>query len=201
MRPLSVNKLNIVISRLYSGQTTCQISSSTCFSIGTISKLILSIALTSPSPLVVILSDSPQPMSIMQSTLLPLGRLKQQYNSQKHSNLSLTNLSFPRQHADTSGELVWRQWWRRKSPFCHKSIQQLKKLSQCLNTFSYIINIVGNRLHDIMSIFLRQLVHNTYKLSQIIHNLMRILLHCWWFKIVVHWDRFFAFNFSVFFVL
>ena len=39
MRPLSVDKLNIVISRLYSGQTTCQISSSTGFSIGTISKI------------------------------------------------------------------------------------------------------------------------------------------------------------------
>ena len=39
MRPLSVDKLNIVIYRLYSGQTTCQISSSTGFSIGTISKI------------------------------------------------------------------------------------------------------------------------------------------------------------------
>ena len=39
MRPLSVDKLNIVISRLHSGQTTCQISSSTGFSIGTISKI------------------------------------------------------------------------------------------------------------------------------------------------------------------
>ena len=37
MRPLSVDKLNIVISRLHSGQTTCQISSSTGFSIGNIS--------------------------------------------------------------------------------------------------------------------------------------------------------------------
>ena len=35
----SLCKLNIVISRLYSGQTTCQISSSTGFSIGTISKI------------------------------------------------------------------------------------------------------------------------------------------------------------------
>ena len=35
MRPLSIDKLNIVIS----GQTTCQISSSTSFSIGTISKI------------------------------------------------------------------------------------------------------------------------------------------------------------------
>ena len=39
MRPLSVDKLNIVISRLHSGQTTCQISSSTGFSISTISKI------------------------------------------------------------------------------------------------------------------------------------------------------------------
>ena len=39
MRPLSVNKLNIVISRLHYGQTTCQISSSTGFTIGTISKI------------------------------------------------------------------------------------------------------------------------------------------------------------------
>ena len=39
MGPLSVDKLNIVISRLHSGQTTCQISSSTDFSIGTISKI------------------------------------------------------------------------------------------------------------------------------------------------------------------
>ena len=39
MRPLSVDKLNIVISRLHSGQTTCQISSSTGVSIGTISKI------------------------------------------------------------------------------------------------------------------------------------------------------------------
>ena len=39
MRPLSVDKLNIVISRLHSSQTTCQISSSTGFSIGTISKI------------------------------------------------------------------------------------------------------------------------------------------------------------------
>src|SRR6266481_2852297 len=39
MRPLSLDKLNIVISRLNSGQTTCQISSSTSFSIGTISKI------------------------------------------------------------------------------------------------------------------------------------------------------------------
>ena len=39
MRPLSVDKLNIVISRLNYGQTTCQISSSTGVSIGTISKI------------------------------------------------------------------------------------------------------------------------------------------------------------------
>src|SRR3979490_3621468 len=39
MRSLSVDKLNIVISRLNSGQTTCQISSSTAVSIGTISKI------------------------------------------------------------------------------------------------------------------------------------------------------------------
>ena len=39
MRPLSVDKLNIVISRPHSGQTTCQIPSSTGFSIGTISKI------------------------------------------------------------------------------------------------------------------------------------------------------------------
>ena len=38
IRPLSVDKLNIVISRLYSGQTTCEISS-TGVSIGTISKI------------------------------------------------------------------------------------------------------------------------------------------------------------------
>ena len=39
MRPLSVDKLNRVISRLHSGQTTCQISSTTGVSIGTISKI------------------------------------------------------------------------------------------------------------------------------------------------------------------
>ena len=39
MRPLSVDKLNIAIFRLHSGQTTCQISSSTGVSIGTISKI------------------------------------------------------------------------------------------------------------------------------------------------------------------
>ena len=39
MKPLSVDKLNIVISRLHSGQTTCQMLSSTGFSIGTISKI------------------------------------------------------------------------------------------------------------------------------------------------------------------
>ena len=39
MRPLSVDNLNIVISRHHSSQTTCQISSSTGFSIGTISKV------------------------------------------------------------------------------------------------------------------------------------------------------------------
>ena len=39
MRPLSLDKLNIVISILHSSQTTCQISSSTGFSIGTISKI------------------------------------------------------------------------------------------------------------------------------------------------------------------
>ena len=39
MRPLSVDKYNIVISRLHSGQTACQILSSTGFSIGTISKI------------------------------------------------------------------------------------------------------------------------------------------------------------------
>ena len=39
MKPLAVNKLNIVISRLHSSQTTCQIPSSTGVSIGTISKI------------------------------------------------------------------------------------------------------------------------------------------------------------------
>src|SRR3979490_829022 len=39
MRSLSVNKLNIVISRLNYGQTSHQISSSTGVSIGTISKI------------------------------------------------------------------------------------------------------------------------------------------------------------------
>jgi len=38
MRPLSVDKLNMVISRLNSGQTTCQISSTFGVSSGTISK-------------------------------------------------------------------------------------------------------------------------------------------------------------------
>ena len=38
MRPISLDKLNIVISRLNFGQTTCQISFSTGVSIGTISK-------------------------------------------------------------------------------------------------------------------------------------------------------------------
>ena len=120
MRPLSVDKLNIVISRFHSGQTTCQISSSTSVSIGNIWKFILSIALTFPSPLVVVLSNSPQPTSVMQSTLLSLGRLKQQYKSQKHSNRSPTNPSLSRQCVDTSGELVWRQWWSRKSSFKHR---------------------------------------------------------------------------------
>ena len=83
-------------------------------------KFILSISLTSPSPLVVILSNSPKSTSIMQSTLLSLGRLKQQYKSQKHSNRSPTNPSLSRQCVDTSGELVWRQWWSRKSSFKHR---------------------------------------------------------------------------------
>src|SRR3979490_70815 len=39
MRSLSIDKLNIVIYRLDSGQTTCQISSSTGVGIGTISKI------------------------------------------------------------------------------------------------------------------------------------------------------------------
>ena len=39
MRPLTVDKLNMVISRHYSGQTTCQILSSTGVSFGTISKI------------------------------------------------------------------------------------------------------------------------------------------------------------------
>ena len=39
MRPLSVDKLNIVIFRLHSGQTSCPISFSTGFRIGTISKI------------------------------------------------------------------------------------------------------------------------------------------------------------------
>ena len=39
MRPLSVDKLNIVIFRLHSGQNPCQISSSTGFGIGAISKI------------------------------------------------------------------------------------------------------------------------------------------------------------------
>ena len=82
MRPLSVDKLNLVISRLHPGQTTCQISSSNGFSIGTISKSHSEHFSDLPSPLVVILSNSPQPMSVMQLTLLPLGRLKQQYKSQ-----------------------------------------------------------------------------------------------------------------------
>jgi len=38
MRPLSIDKLNMVISRLHSGQTTCQISSTSGVSSGTISK-------------------------------------------------------------------------------------------------------------------------------------------------------------------
>ena len=80
-------------------------------------------------------------------------------------------------------------------------IQWLKKLSQCLNTFSYMHNIIGNKLCNILSIFLRQPTHNTYKLSQTLWNLMRIWLHCWWFKMVIHQDSFLAFNFSVFFVL
>src|SRR6266481_1599281 len=69
-------------------------------------KFVLHIDLMSPSPLVVILSNSPQPTSGIQSILLPLGRLKQQYKCLKHSKLSPTSLSLPRQCADTSGELV-----------------------------------------------------------------------------------------------
>ena len=106
MRPLSVDKHNIIISRLHSSQTTCQISSSTGFSIGTVSKIHSDHFSDLPKSLVVILSNYPQPMSVMQSTLLPLGRLKQQYKSQKHSSISPTNLSLPRQCADTSGKLV-----------------------------------------------------------------------------------------------
>ena len=62
MRPLSVDKLNIVISRLHSSQTTCQILVS---ALVPSQKFILSISLMSPSPLVVILSNSLQPMSVM----------------------------------------------------------------------------------------------------------------------------------------
>ena len=83
---------------------------------------------------------------------------------------------------------VWEFW------IVH-SIQWLKKLSRCLNTFSYILNIVGNKLCNILSIFLRQVAHNTYKLSQTLCNFMKIWLHCWWFKMVIHWDSFLAFNF------
>ena len=56
----------------------------------------------------------------------------------------------------------------------YEGIQWLKKLSQCLNTFSYMLNIIGNKLFNILSIFLRQLAHNTYKLSQTLCTFMRI---------------------------
>jgi len=46
-----------------------------------------------------------------QPLLIPQGELKQQYKCPKHSKLSPTNLSLPRKCADTSGELVWTQWW------------------------------------------------------------------------------------------
>ena len=105
MRPLSVDKLNTVIYRLHSGQTTCQILSSTGVSIGTISKVHSEHCSDLPKSSGSYLVKHSQPMSVMQSTLLPLGRLKQQYKSQKYSNLSPTNLSSPRQCADTSGEL------------------------------------------------------------------------------------------------
>ena len=68
-------------------------------------KFVLNIALTSPSLLVVILSNSPQLISAIQSSLLPLGRLKQQYKCPKHSKLLPTNLLLHRQCADISGEL------------------------------------------------------------------------------------------------
>jgi len=103
MRPLSIEKLNIVISRLNSGQTTCQISSTFGVSSGTISK---KSSLAFLSPLVVILSTSPQPISVIQPLLLPQGRLKQQYKYPKHSKLSPTNPSLPRKCADTSAQLV-----------------------------------------------------------------------------------------------
>src|SRR6266481_7472891 len=69
-------------------------------------KFVLHIDLMSPSPLVVILSNSPQPTSGIQSILLPLGRLKQQYKCPKHSKLSPTSLSLPRQCENTTGDLV-----------------------------------------------------------------------------------------------
>ena len=100
MGSLSVDKLNIVIYRLNSGQTTCQISSSTGVSIGTISKISSKHFPDLPK------SSGGHPVKLSpKSSLLPLGRLKQQYKCPKHSKLSPTNLSLHRQCADTSGAL------------------------------------------------------------------------------------------------
>ena len=83
IRPLSIDKLNIVISRLHSGQTTCQISSFTGFSIGTLSK-IHSEHFSDLSQVLWWLSCQILPSQCLSCSqlLLPLGRLKQQYKSQ-----------------------------------------------------------------------------------------------------------------------
>ena len=62
--------------------------------------------MTFPSPLVVILSNSPQPISVMQLTLLPLGRLKQQYKSQ-----STLTYHQPTCHSPDSVQTPQENWY------------------------------------------------------------------------------------------
>ena len=105
MRPLSVNKLNIVISWLHSSQTTCQISSSTGVSIGTISKIHFEYCSDLPK------SSGSCPVKHSLANIHHVVNLitsGKQYKYQSTSTLPPTSLSLPRQCVDNSGELVWK---------------------------------------------------------------------------------------------
>src|SRR6266481_9446411 len=88
MRPLSLDKLNKVISNFLDfilAKLLVRYHPLLVSALLPSQKFVLHIDLMSPSPLVVILSNSPQPTSGIQSILLPLGRPKQQYKCPKHS--------------------------------------------------------------------------------------------------------------------
>jgi len=105
MRPLSVDKLNMAISRLNSGQTTCQISSTFGVSHGTISK---KISLAFLSTLVVILSNSPQPTSCPTTTLITY--LREGWNSST-SIQSTPNYHQPTHHYPESVQTPQCNWY------------------------------------------------------------------------------------------